>query len=51
MISRFSRWRVLPARHDAKRSEPAPEVWLLIEWPEDAPNRIITGSLRSRSSV
>ena len=25
-----------PARDDAKRSEPAPEEWLLIEWPESA---------------
>jgi SRSO17 transposase len=32
--SRFARWRVRPARDDAKRCEPAPEEWLLIEWPE-----------------
>ncbi len=34
--SRFARARVRPARNDRKRSEPRPEEWLLIEWPEDA---------------
>jgi SRSO17 transposase len=34
LTSRFARWRVRPARDDAKRSEPAAEEWLLIEWPE-----------------
>jgi hypothetical protein len=33
---RFASWRVRPARDDAKRGEPAPEEWLLIEWPEGA---------------
>ena len=32
--SRFARWRVRPAHDDARRSEPAPEEWLLIEWPD-----------------
>ena len=32
--SRFARWRVRPAHDDARRSEPAAEEWLLIEWPE-----------------
>jgi SRSO17 transposase len=32
--SRFARWRVRPAHDDDKRSEPAAEEWLLIEWPE-----------------
>ena len=36
LSSRFARWRVRPSRDDAKRSEPAPEEWLLIEWPEGA---------------
>ena len=36
LSSRFARWRVRPAHDDARRSEPAPEEWLLIEWPEDA---------------
>jgi hypothetical protein len=36
LSSRFARWRVRPAGDDAKRSAPAPEEWLLIEWPEDA---------------
>ena len=34
LTSRFARWRVRPAHDDDKRSEPAPEEWLLIEWPE-----------------
>jgi SRSO17 transposase len=34
LISRFARWRVRPAHDDARRSEPAAEEWLLIEWPE-----------------
>jgi SRSO17 transposase len=34
LTSRFARWRVRPAHDDAKRSEPAEEEWLLIEWPE-----------------
>src|SRR6201988_2644022 len=34
LTSRFARWRVRPAHDDDKRSEPAPEEWPLIEWPE-----------------
>ncbi len=34
LTSRFARLRVRPAHGDAKRSEPAPEEWLTIEWPE-----------------
>jgi len=34
LTSRFARWRVRPSHDDAKRSEPAEEEWLLIEWPE-----------------
>ncbi len=34
LTSRFARWRVRPAHGDAGRSEPAPEEWLLVEWPE-----------------
>jgi SRSO17 transposase len=34
LASRFARLRVRPAGDDAKRSEPAAEEWLLIEWPE-----------------
>ena len=34
LTSRFARWRVRPAHDDARRSEPAPEEWLLAEWPE-----------------
>lgn len=34
LTSRFARLRVRPAHDDIRRSEPAPEDWLLIEWPE-----------------
>lgn len=34
LTSRFARLRVRPAHDDIRRSEPAPEEWLLIEWPE-----------------
>lgn len=34
LTSRFARWRVRPAHDDNKRNEPAPEEWLLVEWPE-----------------
>jgi SRSO17 transposase len=34
LTSRFARLRVRPAHDDKRRSEPAPEEWLLIEWPE-----------------
>lgn len=34
LSSRFARWRVRPAHDDARRSEPAAEEWLLVEWPE-----------------
>jgi SRSO17 transposase len=33
--SRFARLRIRIAYHDFERSEPWPEEWLLIEWPED----------------
>jgi SRSO17 transposase len=36
LTSRFARWQVRPAHDDARRSEPAAEEWLLIEWPEGA---------------
>jgi SRSO17 transposase len=36
LSSRFAALRVRPAHRDQKRSEPWPEEWLLIEWPEGA---------------
>src|SRR5205085_12273507 len=36
MRSRFARCRVRPAHRDYYRTEPRPEEWLLIEWPEGA---------------
>ena len=34
--SRFAAVRVRPAHRDEKRTEPHPEEWLLIEWPQGA---------------
>src|SRR4051794_19559698 len=34
LCSRFAAVRVRPAHRDTQRSEPWPEEWLLIEWPE-----------------
>ena len=35
LASRFAAKRMRPAHRDYDRSEPWPELWLLIEWPED----------------
>ena len=40
MTSRFARVRVRPAHRDQQRDEARPEEWLLIEWPEGAPEPI-----------
>jgi len=34
LASRFARLRVRPAHRDYHRTEPRPQEWLLIEWPE-----------------
>jgi hypothetical protein len=34
LSSRFARLRVRPAHRDEKLTEPRPQEWLLIEWPE-----------------
>ena len=35
LTSRFARLRIRIARRDFDRSEPWPEEWLLVEWPQD----------------
>jgi SRSO17 transposase len=35
LASRFAAVRVRPGHRDYARSEPWPELWLLVEWPED----------------
>jgi SRSO17 transposase len=35
LVSRFAATRVRPSHRDTWRSEPWPEEWLLIEWPQD----------------
>ena len=37
LSSRFARVRVCPAHRDYNLTEPRPEEWLLIEWPEGEP--------------
>lgn len=37
LTSRFAAIRVRPAHRDTLRSEPRPEEWFLVEWPEDEP--------------
>ena len=53
LSSRFAAVRVRPAHRDTKRSEPWPEEWLLIEWPEgDAePAKYWFSNLPRRSSL
>jgi SRSO17 transposase len=51
--SRFAAVRVRPANRDYWRSEPLPEQWLLIEWPEEEaqPTRYWLGSLAADTSL
>ena len=35
LVSRFAAKRIRPAHRDYEREEPWPELWLLIEWPDD----------------
>jgi SRSO17 transposase len=44
LSSRFAAVRVRPAHRDTQRTEPWPEAWLLIEWPQGMPSRPSTGS-------
>jgi SRSO17 transposase len=51
--SRFAAVRVRPANRDFERSEPLPEQWLLIEWPEEEalPTKYWLGSLAADTSL
>jgi SRSO17 transposase len=53
LTSRFAAVRVRPAHRDTQRSEPWPEEWLLIEWPDgDAePAKYWFSNLPRRSSL
>src|SRR3954465_5010779 len=53
LSSRFAAVRVRPAHRDTQRSEPWPEGWLLIEWPEgDAePAKYWFSNLPQRTSL
>src|SRR3954462_5072305 len=53
LTSRFAAVRVRPAHRDTQRSEPWPEEWLLIEWPEgDAePAKYWFSNLSRRTSL
>jgi SRSO17 transposase len=51
--SRFARLRVRPSHRDYWRTEPGPEEWLLIEWPEGekAPTRYWLSTLPDTTQI
>jgi SRSO17 transposase len=53
LSSRFAALRVRPAHRDTLRSEPWPEAWLLIEWPEgaDGPSKYWLSNLPPRTPL
>ena len=53
LTSRFTALRVRPAHRDTLRSEPWPEEWLLIEWPEgsDEPSKYWLSNLPPRTAL
>jgi SRSO17 transposase len=51
LSSRFAAVRVRPAHRDTQRSEPWPEEWLLIEWPEAEPAKYWSSNLPPRTSL
>ena len=53
LTSRFAAVRVRPAHRDTLRSEPWPEEWLLIEWPEGAkePSKYWLSNLPPRTAL
>ena len=53
LTSRFAARRVRPAHRDTLRSEPWPEEWLLIEWPETAeePTKYWLSNLPPRTTL
>jgi SRSO17 transposase len=53
LSSRFAAVRVRPAHRDTQRSEPWPEEWLLIEWPEgtEEPTKYWLSNLPPRTAL
>jgi SRSO17 transposase len=53
LSSRFAALRVRPAHRDTLRSEPWPEEWLLVEWPEGAeePTKYWLSNLPPRTAL
>jgi len=53
LSSRFAALRMRPAHRDILRSEPWPEEWLLIEWPEgaDEPSKYWFSNLPARTAL
>jgi SRSO17 transposase len=53
LASRFAALRVRPAHRDTQRSEPWPEEWLLVEWPEGAeePTKYWLSNLPPRTAL
>jgi SRSO17 transposase len=53
LASRFAVLRVRPGHRDHERQEPWPELWLLVEWPEDedAPTKYWFSNLDATTSL
>ena len=53
LTSRFAARRVRPAHRDTLRTEPWPEEWLLIEWPEgtEEPSKYWLSNLPPRTTL
>src|SRR4051794_10401547 len=53
LTSRFAALRVRPAHRDTLRTEPWPEEWLLIEWPEgtEEPSKYWLSNLPPRTTL
>ena len=51
LASRFAAVRLRPASRDFNLTEPHPEEWLLIEWPEDEPSRSLIAQIAKRTNA
>ena len=53
LASRFAAVRLRPASRDYNRSEPRPEEWLMVEWPEDTaePTKYWLSTMPTETSI
>ena len=53
LASRFAAVRLRPASRDYNRSEPRPEEWLMVEWPEDTaePTKYWLSTMPAETSI